>query len=962
MSAFLVDTGGTLITSLQAYWKLDEASRSRYDSINPGSGPAGQFTEANSEYLSRADNASLSTGNIDFTVTAWVYLDSKGANRGIVCKGTAAGDQREWDLQYADTSDRFQFRVFFDGTATSTTVLANSLGSPATATWYFIVAWHDSVADTINIQVNGGSVDSTAHSTGVFDGTGDFRIGANLVPNVFHNGRISLVGFWKKVLSSTERTSFYNSGNGKDYRRLSGSEKTSLEAYWNLHEGSGTRYDFHGANDLTDNNTVTQASGVGDNIRFQVDTNDTLTTSLIAYWKLDEASSTRLDTFGSNHLTDNNTVTQAVGKKGSAAQFTNANDEYLSRADNAALSVGDIDFTFACWVYLDSKTTDRMIISKGEAGGATLEYVLRYKFSTDNFQFTGSSDGAGSGTPAAGVFSSSAGSPSIGTWYFVAAWHDSVANTMNIQVNNGTVDSVSFTAGFFNGANEFRIGNHLNNPSNAMDGRIDEVGFWKKVLTAQERTDLYNGGFTNDPDLTLTNKLVSYWKLGEVSGLRDDFYGANNLTDNNTVTQAVGKVGNAAQFTAANSEYLSRADNASLSTGDIDFTIAAWVYMDSDTGDAMNIITKFNATTDNREYALDYGGTANRLTFTVNSVGTSGNNTTVVANSFGTLSVGTWAFVVCWHDSVANTINIQVNNGTIDSAATSAGVFNGTSAFRIGSNGNSTPGQYWNGRIDEIGFWKKVLTSTERTNLYNSGNGSTFNKANGNTFAALCNTLGDNATVTFAAGKTDITQAAGQFTAANSEYLSVPDNADLSTGDIDFTLCAWVYIDTLGATDRGVIAKGFAGGGTYEYALRQQGQDRIAFAISTTGTSEANDVVTPVLSTATWYFIVAWYDATANTMNILTNNANLQSTSQTPGSTDRAGALWVGRKGSEQDYFNGRIDEVGFWKKVLTAQEHTDLYNGGNGNTIVADGNTPGVDEALVAADVSGEFLQLFPI
>ena len=75
---------------------------------------------------------------------------------------------------------------------------------------------------------------------------------------------------------------------------------------------------------------------------FTVDTTCTLPTNLIAYWKLDEASGTRNDSKGANHLTDNNTVTQAVGKVGNAAQFTLANSEYLSIADNADLSAGDI--------------------------------------------------------------------------------------------------------------------------------------------------------------------------------------------------------------------------------------------------------------------------------------------------------------------------------------------------------------------------------------------------------------------------------------------------------------------------------------------------------------------------------------------------------------------------------------------------------------------------------------------
>src|SRR4051794_40520428 len=83
-----------------------------------------------------------------------------------------------------------------------------------------------------------------------------------------------------------------------------------------------------------------------------------LLANLVSYWKLDEASTgvapvTRNDSHGTNHLTDNNTVTSAAGKLGNAAQFTAANSESLSRIDNASLRFGDEDFSLAFWFWPD---------------------------------------------------------------------------------------------------------------------------------------------------------------------------------------------------------------------------------------------------------------------------------------------------------------------------------------------------------------------------------------------------------------------------------------------------------------------------------------------------------------------------------------------------------------------------------------------------------------------------------
>ena len=52
-----------------------------------------------------------------------------------------------------------------------------------------------------------------------------------------------------------------------------------------------------------------------------------LNTSIVAYYKQDEASGIAIDEVGSNDLTDNATVTSNTGKVGTARQYTAANLE-----------------------------------------------------------------------------------------------------------------------------------------------------------------------------------------------------------------------------------------------------------------------------------------------------------------------------------------------------------------------------------------------------------------------------------------------------------------------------------------------------------------------------------------------------------------------------------------------------------------------------------------------------------
>lgn len=215
--------------------------------------------------------------------------------------------------------------------------------------------------------------------------------------------------------------------------------------------------------------------------------------------------------------------------------------------------------------------------------------------------------------------------------------------------------------------------------------------------------------------------LIAYWLLGEASGTRADSHGANNLTDNNTVTQATGIQGNAAQFTAANSESLSIADNTDLSMGDIDFTLCCWAYLDS-TGVTKDFMAKHLSAGDQRAYRLNIQA-SNQAFFYVDPLGTAIGEASVTATTFGAWAASAWHFVIAWHDATANTINIQVDDTGVNSTAFTLGVFDNTAAFQLGNSGNN---EYHNGRLDEAAVWKRVLTADERSYMYNGGLGRTY--------------------------------------------------------------------------------------------------------------------------------------------------------------------------------------------------------------------------------------------
>ncbi|NOH11364.1 MAG: LamG domain-containing protein [Chloroflexi bacterium] len=219
--------------------------------------------------------------------------------------------------------------------------------------------------------------------------------------------------------------------------------------------------------------------------------------------------------------------------------------------------------------------------------------------------------------------------------------------------------------------------------------------------------------------MSLTDELISFWELEESSGTRFDAHGSHDLVDNNTVGQGTGKVGNCADLYSSNSEYLSHSNTPELATGDIDFTIAAWANLRS-TGGSPRIAAKGRWTTQ-REWGLYYTGS--RFVFYISADGDNVYDV-VEAYDFGAVSLNTWYLVVAWHDETEDTMNIQVNNGTVDSHATGGDA----PAKRLGlfSIGSEYGYGLFNGMVDQVGFWKRVLTSEERTRLYNNGAGLTY--------------------------------------------------------------------------------------------------------------------------------------------------------------------------------------------------------------------------------------------
>lgn len=217
----------------------------------------------------------------------------------------------------------------------------------------------------------------------------------------------------------------------------------------------------------------------------------TLLDSLVSYWKLDEESGTRYDSVGTNHLTDNNTVGFVAGVNGNAASFVAANGESFSRQTIPMdLSTG---MTYAAWTRRNQATQPNMISNgapawfggSGSFGISTQgigpPYV--YVVFANETNYTGAND-----------------TITDELWHLVVVWYDPDTKLASIQID-GRAPVVAGTAlvgahPVINSAGLMKINSATTwaEAGDATQQEQDEVAIWSRVLTADERAELYAAG------------------------------------------------------------------------------------------------------------------------------------------------------------------------------------------------------------------------------------------------------------------------------------------------------------------------------------------------------------------------------------------------------------------------------------------------------------------------------------
>lgn len=225
---------------------------------------------------------------------------------------------------------------------------------------------------------------------------------------------------------------------------------------------------------------------------FQVDTGGTLTNNLLAYYKMDETSGTRVDFFSTHNLSDNNSVASVTGKISNASNYTFANSQWLSAGDNTFMDNPGA-FSVSFWLKQPAESNQRGYIGKDDAvnGFKIIIVSQTLQIYLYNAAFTTYLSRVATGAIDNNNYN-----------HFVITWDGTTANTAGIKMyfnttEGGTDNGSATPLGTMTTATPLTIGRVNATVPIYSTCSIDEVGFWSRAITQTEVNDLYNANAGN---------------------------------------------------------------------------------------------------------------------------------------------------------------------------------------------------------------------------------------------------------------------------------------------------------------------------------------------------------------------------------------------------------------------------------------------------------------------------------
>ncbi len=734
------------------------------------------------------------------------------------------------------------------------------------------------------------------------------------------------VGVWQHVVGifSASQGKFKIYINGVEYSSTTAAPNAGglADRYLNIgRQGSGSYF-----NGLIDEVRIYSRALTAEEVRYHYNRGGP-----VAQWKFNEGSGlTAYDSSGNGNTgtLQNNMATTSwtSGKYGSALSF-DGTDDWVSVAHSASLDSPNAtqQITITAWIKpIDVANGWQRIVNKGEASPQP------YLFSMTNAGYLGFWRPEGGGWTQGNTILSN------NVWQFVAMTYDKSNVRFYLNgVSDGVRAEISTIA---SEVSVVRIGN--SNTGEYFNGLIDDVRIYNYARTADEIKLDYNAGYgiyfgpgsscEDDPGGCMTKGLVGYWGLEEGSGqYAYDLSGnSNNGTLGSTTAADVGdpawttgKVGGALSFDGTD-DYVDAGTNSSLKVESAPFSIELWLKTGSTISNHMVLS---NSQDDNAGYFLTLNrGGANNI-----DLGKAGVIDQTVSYTF---SASTWYHIVAvqnFSGATPSFVEFFINGSSI-------GTYSHASAYNSSAGKSQRFGSvyggmsYFNGLIDEVRIYNRVLSAAEIRYHYNRGGPVAYWKFDEGSGTTTYDGSGNNNTGQMVTAATSPAWVQGKYGSALSfdginDYVNAGNGASLNiTGAI--TIEAWIKPTANNPSYARIVERQWQ---TTYYLGRYSSSNNFGFIVggnnnpwiqSSSGTWRADE----------WTHVVGVWDGTLSGTNIFiyVNGVVSGSGSVTVAPAGDGSSVMIS---STNAYFKGTIDDVRIYNYARTPAQILQDYNAGYG-------------------------------
>lgn len=465
----------------------------------------------------------------------------------------------------------------------------------------------------------------------------------------------------------------------------------------------------------------------------------------------------------------------------------------------------------------------------------------------------------------------------------------------------------------------------------------------------------------------LNSGLVGYWNFEEgrdnsVAGDRSGFGNNGTLTNMNTSTAWTGSAtssGQALDFDASN-DYVDAGSGTMLDNlGPM--TVSAWYYARGEGENARGGI--FNkgdgngALADGPEFefgsvGIDGVDRTNAFAFWVPFSGTS----LIRIASDNTVTLNKWQFVTVTWDGSNSSANVHIYidgvEVTYQKSQDAVGTKNDDSSANmlVGIGNFGAQSNTWDGRLDEVRVYRRVLSYDEIQRLYKiqkprvsgglTANGLTaywaFEEGSGT--RAEDSSL-NSSTGTLTSGPTWVNGKNGKalFFDGVDDFVSIPNTSGVTPPNA-ITIAAWVKATTTTVTQSIIDDDN---NGSIGYFLRINSSGKLFGRI--TGTTITGNTT---LQPNTWYHVALVYDG-ANVYVYLNGISDATPVARTGTITYSGSTKAIGKRPASGAQFNGTIDEFRMYDRGLSSSEVYSLYKGSVA-TVVNKSKTNRITNGLV--------------